>query len=52
MVYILFDNDRNGSGNKKAEDMKIILQSKGVESNIITLPLLKGKSKIDINEYL
>ena len=32
--------------------MKIILQSKGVESNIITLPLLKGKSKIDINEYL
>ena len=52
IVYILFDNDRNGSGNKKAEDMKIILQSKGVESNIITLPLLKGKSKIDINEYL
>jgi len=52
IVYILLDNDKNKAWNNKAIEIKKELKYNSINSYIITLPLEKNKSKIDINEYL
>lgn len=52
MTYILFDSEINKSWEKEALKLQSELKRRGISSNIITLPLKKNETKIDINTYL
>lgn len=51
-VYICNDNEDNKSGLNGALDTSEYLESKGVSTKIIEMPMPDGVSKIDVAEYL
>lgn len=51
-ILIILDNDLNNSWNNWAKKIQTLFDKNNIKSKIVTLPLISGKKKIDINEYI
>lgn len=50
-LILALDSDRNSAGQKAALEKGATLFAAGFEVEIVTLPLLEGEDKVDINSY-
>lgn len=51
-IYIANDNDKNGAGQKGTDRVCKMLADSGLDCNIVLLPRLDNKDKIDLAEFL
>lgn len=51
-VFIANDNELSGCGNRGAETMVEELLLQGIHPTVIELPIPKGETKVDFNEYM
>jgi len=50
-VYLLFDNDANGSGIRAARKTASLIVDEGMEAYIASLPSIRGHKSTDINSF-